>query len=55
MFICETNIIFVLICQRLGLVKPWQQKVKLPLPECKLQCDRYIFKTRPSWVRNSPS
>ena len=31
MFICEISII-VLICQKLGLVAPVQQIIKLPLP-----------------------
>ena len=29
---CECNII-ILICQNLGLVRPIQQKIKLPLPK----------------------
>ena len=32
-FICEISIIIIiLICQKLGLVEPVQQKTKLPLP-----------------------
>ena len=32
-FICEINIIIILICGNLGLVTPVQQKIKLPLTD----------------------
>ena len=32
MFICEIGIIIILICQKLGLVGPGQQNIKLPSP-----------------------
>ena len=31
-FMCEINIIIILIYQKLGLVGPVQQKIRLPLP-----------------------
>ena len=30
MFICEINVIIILICQKLGTGGPVQQKIKLP-------------------------
>ena len=32
MFFCEISIIIILICQKLGLIGPVQQKIKLPSP-----------------------
>ena len=37
MYICEISIIVILICEKLGLVGPVQQKFKLPLPKRTLE------------------
>ena len=33
MHVCEISIIIILICQKLGSVRPVQQKIKLPSPK----------------------
>ena len=43
MFICEISIIIILIYQKLGLVGPKQQKIKLPLPNAIMTLPKTTF------------